>query len=93
MLRRYLPIAGWLPSYQRAWLKNDAVAAVSVWALLIPQALAYATIAGVPVQYGLYTAFAALIAYAVFGTARQVVQAHRPRGDTVLPPLISPQRR
>ena len=68
MLRRYVPILGWLPRYRRAWLEDDAVAAISVWALLIPQALAYAAIAGVPVQYGLYTAFAALIAYAIFGT-------------------------
>ena len=50
------------------------MAAVSVWALLVPQSLAYATLAGVPVQYGLYTAFAALLAYAVFGTSRQLVQ-------------------
>ena len=73
-MRRFFPILAWLPGYEPAWLRDDGVAAISVWALLVPQALAYATIAGVPVQYGLYTAFAALIAYAVFGTARQVVQ-------------------
>jgi Sulfate permease family len=55
-------------------LAADAVAALSVWALLVPQGLAYAIIAGVPVQYGLYTAFVGLIAYAVFGTSRQLVQ-------------------
>jgi sulfate permease, SulP family len=74
LLQRYLPILDWLPKYQRQWFTLDAVAALSVWALLIPQALAYATIAGVPVQYGLYAAFAGLIAYAVFGTSRQLVQ-------------------
>jgi sulfate permease family protein len=74
LLKRYLPILDWLPKYQRQWLTPDAVAALSVWSLLIPQALAYATIAGVPVQYGLYAAFAGLIAYAVFGTSRQLVQ-------------------
>jgi sulfate permease, SulP family len=74
LLQRYLPILHWLPSYQRTWFAADAVAALSVWALLIPQGLAYATIAGVPVQYGLYTAFVGLIAYAVFGTSRQLVQ-------------------
>ena len=73
-LSRYVPILGWLPQYRGAWLRDDAIAALSVWALLVPQALAYATLAGVPVQYGLYTAFAALIAYAIFGTARQVIQ-------------------
>jgi sulfate permease, SulP family len=74
LLRRYLPILDWLPSYRREWLAADAVAALSVWALLVPQGLAYATIAGVPVQYGLYAAFAGLIAYAIFGTSRQLVQ-------------------
>jgi sulfate permease, SulP family len=74
LLQRYLPVLDWLPKYQRQWFTPDAVAALSVWALLIPQALAYATLAGVPVQYGLYAAFAGLIAYAVFGTSRQLVQ-------------------
>jgi high affinity sulfate transporter 1 len=45
-----------------------------VWALLVPQSLAYASLAGVPVQYGLYTAFAALVLYAPFGTSRQLAQ-------------------
>ena len=49
------------------------MAGLSVWALLVPQSLAYATLAGVPVQYGLYTAFAALVAYPIFGTSRQLV--------------------
>ena len=70
----YAPILEWLPRYDRRWLVSDAVAGLSVWALLVPQALAYATIAGVPVQYGLYTAFVALIAYAIFGTSRQLIQ-------------------
>jgi sulfate permease, SulP family len=73
-LRRYLPILEWLPKYDRSWLTSDAVAALSVWALLVPQALAYATLAGVPVQYGLYTSFVALVAYALFGTSRQLAQ-------------------
>jgi high affinity sulfate transporter 1 len=49
------------------------MAGLSVWALLVPSALAYASVAGVPVQYGLYAAFAGLLAYAIFGTSRQVV--------------------
>ena len=73
VLQRYLPIVGWLPRNERSWLAGDAVAGLSVWALLVPQSLAYATIAGVPVQYGLYTAFAALLAYPLFGTSRQLV--------------------
>jgi len=71
---RYLPIVRWLPAYRRDQLAPDAVAALSVWALLVPQSLGYATLAGVPVQYGLYAAFTGLVAYAIFGTSRQVVQ-------------------
>ena len=73
-LARYLPILGWLPGYRRDWLASDAVAALSVWALLVPQSLGYATLAGVPVQYGLYAAFTGLVAYPIFGTSRQLVQ-------------------
>jgi SulP family sulfate permease len=73
-MRRYLPILGWLPSYDRRELSGDAVAGLSVWALLVPQSLAYASLAGVPAQYGLYTAFVALVAYAIFGTSRHLAQ-------------------
>jgi MFS superfamily sulfate permease-like transporter len=52
LLRRYFPIVAWLPTYHRAWLKDDAIAGLSVWALLVPQSLAYATLVGVPAQYG-----------------------------------------
>ena len=68
-IRRYLPILDWLPRYERKWLAGDAVAGLSVWALLVPQSLAYASLVGVPLQYGLYTAFAALLLYPVFGTS------------------------
>ena len=74
LLRRYVPIVGWLASYDRRLLTGDAVAGLSVWALLVPQSLAYASLAGVPAQYGLYTAFVALVAYAIFGTSRHLAQ-------------------
>ena len=61
-IRRYVPILEWLPKYERKWLEGDAVAGLTVWSLLVPQSLAYATLAGVPVEYGLYSAFAALVA-------------------------------
>src|SRR5690242_15500389 len=73
-LRRFVPILGWLPGYDRRWLAGDAVAALSVWALLVPQSLAYATLAGMPVQTGLYAAFAGLLLYPIFGTSRQLAQ-------------------
>lgn len=73
-LARYLPILSWLPAYQGAWLRGDLIGGFSVWAVAVPMALGYATISGVPVQYGLYAALAGLIAYALFTTSRQVTE-------------------
>jgi len=70
--RRYVPAAVWLPAYDRSWLSGDLVAALTVWALLVPEAMAYATLAGVPPEAGLYTAPLALLGYALFGTSRQL---------------------
>jgi SulP family sulfate permease len=67
-----------LPSvrgYQRAWLRSDLVAGLSVWAVLVPESLAYATIAGVPPVVGLYAAIPALVLYAVFGSSRVLIVA------------------
>lgn len=72
-LTRYLPILDWLPHYKTEWLRFDLIAALSVWALLVPQGIAYASIAGVPAQYGLYAALGALLGYALFGTAGQLI--------------------
>jgi high affinity sulfate transporter 1 len=69
---RFLPIVEWLPNYDRSWLKNDIIAGLSVWALMVPTSLGYATISGVPVQYGLYAAAVGLIAFALFTTSKQV---------------------
>ena len=56
-LQRWFPIAVWLPKYEWAkYLTPDLIAAVSVAALLIPESMGYATVAGIPVQYGLYAA-------------------------------------
>ena len=73
-IARILPIVGWLPDYDRSWLKNDIIAGLSVWALMVPTSLGYATISGVPVQYGLYAAAVGLIAFALFTTSKQVTQ-------------------
>src|SRR4051794_9507517 len=89
-LRRYVPILGWLPGYQASWLKDDVVAGLSVWALLVPQSLAYATLVGVPVQYGLYTAFAALLGYAVFGSSRHLVEGPSAAVCAVCAAVITP---
>jgi SulP family sulfate permease len=73
LLERYLPIADWLPGYDwRTQTRWDLVAGLTVWALLVPEAMAYASIAGVPPEAGLYTAPLALIGYAVFGSSRHL---------------------
>lgn len=74
-LARWVPIASWLPRYQRGWLAGDAIAGFTIWGLLIPEMIAYASLAGLPPQAGLYTLLASLALYAVFGTSRQLVVA------------------
>jgi len=69
-LERWLPAAAWLRGYGRATLGQDLFAALVVTLMLIPQSLAYAMLAGLPPQVGLYASIAPLIAYAAFGTSR-----------------------
>jgi high affinity sulfate transporter 1 len=71
-LARVLPILSWAPQYQWSWLRPDVIAGVTVSALVVPKALGYASIAGVPIQHGLYAAAAGAILYAFFGTSRQI---------------------
>lgn len=67
---RWVPACGWLKSYDRAWLRSDVIAGLTAAAVVIPQAMAYAAIAGLPLVVGLYTAFVPLVVYAVMGTSR-----------------------
>lgn len=69
-LKRYLPILQWAPQYGRSQATSDLVAAVIVTVMLIPQSLAYALLAGLPAQVGLYASILPLVIYAVFGTSR-----------------------
>ena len=68
---RLLP--GWLTSYRRAWLVPDVIAGLIVWSVVVPQACAYAQIAGLPPSAGLAAAPGALLAYALLGTSRSLV--------------------
>lgn len=70
MLQRFLPILTWAPHYSRNDLSNDLIAAAVVTIMLIPQGMAYAMLAGLPPQAGLYGAMLPLILYALFGTSR-----------------------
>lgn len=73
LVQRYVPIVDWLPSYKWGkWFRYDILAALTVWALLVPEAMAYAGIAGVPPEIGLMTAPLALIGYAIFGSSRHL---------------------
>ena len=72
LIDRYVPIAQWLPRYERSFLGADLLAGLAVWAVLVPQAVAYAALAGAPPEAGLFAALAAGVAYAVFGTCRQL---------------------
>ena len=71
-MRRLLPILGWLPHYDRRWLRGDVAAGIAVTALIVPKNLGYAGIAGVPLQNGLYAAAAGASIYALFCTSRQI---------------------
>ena len=57
-----------LRGYRREWLRSDLIAGLTVWAVLVPEALAYASIAGVSPVIGLYAAPPALLLYAAFGS-------------------------
>jgi SulP family sulfate permease len=69
-IARYLPILDWGRRYNSTTLTNDGVAAIIVTIMLIPQSLAYAMLAGLPPEIGLYASILPLIAYAIFGTSR-----------------------
>ncbi|SHI45091.1 sulfate permease, SulP family [Shimia gijangensis] len=69
-LERHLPILQWSKTYSRDTLTSDLVAAVIVTIMLIPQSLAYALLAGLPAEMGLYASILPLVAYAIFGTSR-----------------------
>ena len=69
-LSHYLPILTWAKTYDREMATSDIVAAVIVTIMLIPQSLAYALLAGLPAEMGLYASILPLVAYAIFGTSR-----------------------
>lgn len=69
MLERWVPLIGCLKSYNRTLLSQDALASVIVTLMLVPQALAYALLAGLPPEMGLYASMLPLVLYAIFGTS------------------------
>src|SRR4051794_31743307 len=81
----YVPGLGVARSYQRSWLSRDVVAGLVLSALLVPQGMAYAELAGLPAVTGLYTSILCLIGYAVFGPSRVLVLGP----DSSLGPMIA----
>lgn len=69
---RFVPGLAALGSYQRSWLTPDLVAGITVWAILVPQALGYASLAGLPTVVGLYAALGALLLYWLWGSSREL---------------------
>src|SRR5215468_5325250 len=81
---RWVPGVRALRTYQRGWLRSDIVAGLVLAAILVPQGMAYAELAGLPPATGLYTTIACLVAYAVFGPSRVLVLGP----DSSVSPLI-----
>src|SRR6516164_1441079 len=72
-VRRSLPLLKWIGTYQREWLLPDILAGLALWAVMVPEGMAYAGIVGVPPIMGLYSIVPGLVAYALLGTSRQLV--------------------
>jgi high affinity sulfate transporter 1 len=83
-VERWVPGVGVARTYQRSWLRPDLVAGVVLAAILVPQGMAYAELAGLPAVTGLYTTIACLVGYAVFGPSKVLVLGP----DSSLGPLI-----
>ncbi len=71
-LAKILPILSWAPRYHRSDFRSDLAAGMTVGAMLVPQAMAYALLAGLPPEVGLYAATVPVVIYALFGTSRQL---------------------
>jgi high affinity sulfate transporter 1 len=83
-VERWVPGLRTIRGYERAWLRRDVVAGVVLAAILIPQGMAYAQLAGLPAVTGLYTTVACLVGYAIFGPSRVLVLGP----DSSISPLI-----
>jgi high affinity sulfate transporter 1 len=83
-LQRWVPGLNTARTYQRRWLRYDLIAGIVLAAILVPQGMAYAELAGLPAVTGLYTTIACLVAYAIFGPSRVLVLGP----DSSVSPLI-----
>ena len=89
-LTRILPIVQWLPRYDlKKLLRWDIIAGVTLWGVVVPEGIAYAGLAGMPLQAGLYTLLASLVAYAIFGTSKQLVVVSTSASAVMLASVIT----
>ena len=89
-LTRALPILGWLPRYEPDWLRGDVIAGLTLWGILVPEAIAYAAMAGAPLEAGLYTLLGSLAVYAILGTTRQAVSAPTSGSSIMIAAVLAP---
>ncbi len=71
-MRDLVPLASTVRGYRRVWLSGDILAAITVWAIVVPESMAYASIAGMPPETGLYASTVPLLLYAVLGTSNRI---------------------
>ncbi|KAF2885202.1 hypothetical protein ILUMI_20958 [Ignelater luminosus] len=84
MLYRRIPVLGWLPKYSSSDAVGDLVAGITVGLTVIPQSLAYSSVAGLPTEYGLYGSFLGCFVYILFGSCKDV-----PVGPTAIASLLT----
>jgi sulfate permease, SulP family len=89
-ISRFLPISGWLSDSTPKTIRADVIAGIAVAGLLVPEGMAYAGIAGVPPQMGLYAAMAGMFVYALFGTSRQLAVTPTSSSAAMLAALLAP---
>ena len=89
-MSRFVPIIGWLPGCSWKSARTDMVAGVAIAGLLIPEGMAYAGIAGVPPQVGLYAAMLGMFVYAIFGTSRQLAVTATSSSAAMVAALVAP---
>jgi MFS superfamily sulfate permease-like transporter len=89
-ISRFLPVIDWLPDSTPKTIRADVIAGIALAGLLVPEGMAYAGIAGVAPQMGLYAAMAGMFIYALFGTSRQLAVTSTSSSAAMLAALVAP---
>ena len=72
VLEKYFPVSNWLPAYKKSFIRWDLVAGITLASFVLPESMAYATLAGLPTYFGIYCCLAGGLFFALFTTSRQV---------------------